>query len=200
MKSHPFARFTSVPSFSCVTLLASAALTALVGCGGGAKPAAAPPTAALDTSTLAPSAKADTKSDPAFASCHNTYKPASNDQDVASDVAAMAKGCADATKMKKVGDTLKGTLSEKTAAATFPFSAEAGKCYRIYGISQSTMQDFDILVLDSAKGIVAQDTTDDVSPVLAEDGKFCFKSADSSTIRASAGAGAGNFALEVWSD
>jgi hypothetical protein len=202
MKTRPFARTSRVPTFSfaipaTVALLATGGLTA---CGGGSKPAAAPAPAALDTSTLAPSAKIDTKSDPALATCHNTYKPTSNDQDVASDVAAMAKGCADATKMKKVGDTLKGTLSEKTAPVTFPLSAQAGKCYRIYGMSQSTMQDFDILVMDSSKGLVAQDTTDDVSPVLDEDGKFCFKTADSCTIRASAGAGAGNFALEVWSD
>lgn len=198
MKTHPFARLTNVSSLSCAALLASAALTA---CGGGAKAAAAPAApAALDTSSLAPSAKVDAKNDPALAACHNTYKPTSNDQDIASDVAAMARGCADATKMKKVGDTLKGTLSEKGGPATFPFPAQAGKCYRVYGMSQSTMQDFDILVIDSAKGLVAQDTTDDVSPVLLEDGKFCFKTADSSTIRASAGAGAGNFALEIWSD
>jgi hypothetical protein len=199
MKTHPFAHSTDVPSLSCAALLASVALAA---CGGGAKPAAAPGSGAgaLDTSSLAPSAMVDTKSDPALAACHNTYKPTSNDQDVGSDVAAMAKGCADTTKMKKVGDTLKGTLSEKSAPMTFPFPAQAGKCYRVYGMSQSTMQDFDIVVIDSAKGLVAQDTTDDVSPVLVEDGKFCFKTADSSTIRASAGAGAGNFALEIWSD
>src|SRR5579862_989546 len=175
LQIRPFARSSRLPSFSCAATLALLATAGLTACGGGSKPAAALAAAPLDTSTLAPSAKIDTKSDPALAACHNTYKPTSNDQDVASDVAAMAKGCADATKMKKVGDTLKGTLSEKSAPVTFPLSAEAGKCYRIYGMSQSTMQDFDILVMDSSKGLVAQDTTDDVSPVLDEDGKFCFK-------------------------
>jgi hypothetical protein len=112
----------------------------------------------------------------------------------------MAKGCADVTKMKKVGDTLTGRLSEKGAPVTFPLLAQPGKCYRVYGVSQSTMQDFDLVIVDSAGGLVAQDTTDDVSPVLVEDGKVCFKTADASTIRATAGAGAGTFALEVWSD
>ena len=196
----PFLRAFHPRSFSCAATLALLATAGLTACGGGSKPAAAPAPAALDTSSLAPSAMVHTKRAGGLAGCKNTNKPTSNYQDVASDVAAMAKGCADATKMNKVGDTLKGTLSEKTGATTFPFSAQAGKCYRIYGISQSTMQDFDIVVIDSAKGLVAQDTTDDVSPVLNEDGKFCFKSADSCTIRASAGAGAGNFALEVWSD
>jgi hypothetical protein len=70
----------------------------------------------------------------------------------------------------------------------------------VYGVSQSTMQDFDVTIVDSAGALVAQDTTDDVSPVIAEDGKVCYKAADTSTIRASAGAGAGTFALEVWSD
>lgn len=176
------------------------ALTGLAACGGGAKPAAAPSPASMDPSTLPPSTKVETKSDPAFAACHNTFKPPSGDKDVASDVAAMAKGCADVTKMTKVGATLNGQLSDKGAPVTFPLTAQAGKCYRVYGISQSTMQDFDLVIVDSAGGLAAQDTTDDVSPVLVEDGKVCFKAADASTIRASAGAGAGSFALEVWSD
>ncbi len=173
----------------------------LAGCGGHAPPAASPAPAAVDTSaSLAPSSKVETKNDPALASCHSSFKPASNDKDVAADVAAMAKGCADVAKMKKVGDTLTGTLSEKAPPATFPLAAQGGKCYRVYGISQSTMQDFDITVVDSTGALVAQDTTDDVSPVIVEDGKVCFKAADTSTIRASAGAGTGTFALEVWSD
>jgi hypothetical protein len=179
---------------------ASLASLALLACGGGAKPAAAPSPASLDPSSLAASTKVETKNDPALAACHSAFKPASNDKDVASDVAAMAKGCASATKMTKVGDTLNGQLTEKGAPVTFPFPAQAGKCYRVYGMSQSTMQDFDIVIIDSANGLVAQDTTDDVSPVIAEDGKVCFKTADASTLRASAGAGAGSFALEVWSD
>jgi hypothetical protein len=184
-----------------LSALAVPALLAVSACGGGkAAPAAAPAAAPLDTSSLPPSAKAETKSDPAFAPCHNTFKPASADKDVAADVAAMAKGCADATKMKKVGDTLSGKLGEKAPPVTFPLAAQAGKCYRVYGISQSTMQDFDVTIVDSAGALVAQDTTDDVSPVVSEDGKVCYKTADTSTIRASAGAGGGAFALEVWSD
>jgi hypothetical protein len=186
---------------SALRLSTFSALVAVSACGGGKPaPAAAPAAAPLDTSSLPPTAKAETKTDPALASCHNAYKPASVDKDVASDVAAMAKGCADATKMKKVGDTLSGKLGEKGTPVTFPLAAQAGKCYRVYGVSQSTMQDFDVTIVDSAGALVAQDTTDDVSPVIAEDGKVCYKAADTSTIRASAGAGAGTFALEVWSD
>lgn len=183
--------FSMFPAGACVLLAA---------CGGGPRPAAAPAPAVVDPSSLAPSGKVEAKSDPAFAACHNTFRPASNDKDVASDVSAMASGCAAATKMTKVGSTLTGQLSEKAPPATFAMPAQAGKCYRVYGMAQSTMQDFDLVIVDSANGLVAQDTTDDVSPVLAEDGKICFKVADAATIRASAGAGAGSFALEVWSD
>jgi hypothetical protein len=189
--------FAPMPGF---TVLARVGLLCLAACGGGAKPAAAPTPASLDPAALPASTKVETKNDPAFASCHSSFKPASADKDVASDVAAMAKGCATITKMSKVGDTLSGQLSEKGTPVTFPLSAQAGKCYRVYGISQSTMQDFDLVIIDSANALVAQDTTDDVSPVIVEDGKVCFKSADASTLRASAGAGAGTFALEVWSD
>jgi hypothetical protein len=171
-----------------------------VGCGGSPPPAAAHPPVTANNADLPASTKAETKSDPTFAPCHNTFKPASNDKDVAGDVDAMAKGCADTTKMKKVGDTLAGEVRESAPPVLFAFGAQAGKCYRIYGISQSTMQDFDVSWVDSAGALVAQDTTDDVSPVIAEDGKICFKVSDTTAIRATAGAGAGKFALQVWSD
>jgi hypothetical protein len=186
---HPFA-FT----FVFAALLSGATL--VEACGGSGPHVQGPPPVAPDT----PSTKAETKSDPSFAPCHQSFKPSSSDQDVASDVGAMAKGCADATKMTKSGDTLSGELREKMPPMTFPLGAQAGKCYRVYGISQTTMQDFDIMVVDSTGALVAQDTTDDVSPVVLEDGKFCFKVSDAATIRASAGAGGGKFALEVWSD
>jgi hypothetical protein len=184
------------------TPLAEAALlSALVmSCGGQPPPPAARPPVTASNADLPPSTKAETKSDPTFAPCHSAFKPASSDKDVAADVDAMAKGCADATKMKKVGDTLAGEVREKAPPVLFPFGAQGGKCYRIYGISQSTMQDFDVSWVDSAGALVAQDTTDDVSPVVTEDGKVCFKVPDATTVRATAGAGAGKFALQIWSD
>jgi hypothetical protein len=182
-------------------LLAVSVVLSSVGaaCGGGGGAGPKTPAAETAPADLPASTKAETKTDPAFASCHNAYKPASNDQDVAADVAAMAKGCANTTKMQKVGDTRTGTLGDKTPVK-LPLAVLAGKCYRVYGMSQSTMQDFDIAVIDSAGALVAEDTTDDVSPVISEDGKVCFKMADTVTLRASAGAGGGTFAIEVWSD
>jgi len=169
-------------------------------CGGQPPPPAARPPVTASNADLPPSTKAEVKSDPTFASCHSAFKPATNDKDVAADVDAMAKGCADATKMKKAGDTLSGDTHEGAPPSLFPFGAQAGKCYRVYGMAQSTMQDFDVSWVDSGGGLVAQDTTDDLSPVISEDGKVCFKVSDATTLRASAGAGAGKFALQVWSD
>lgn len=165
----------------------------LAACGGG-KPAVSTEAPAGPPK---PSTKAETKSDPAFASCHNAFKAA--DKDPSADVDAMAKGCADVTKMTQVGSTLTGEVTEGKTAS-FPFPAKAGKCYRVYAVSLSTMQDFDLTVLDSLGDLVATDSTDDVSPVLTEDGKFCFKVADAATLRATAGGGAGKFAVEIWSD
>jgi hypothetical protein len=169
-------------------------LTLLAACGGGKPAVTAPAAPPIPTK---PSAKAETRSDPALAACHSSFKPA--DQDPSADVDAMAKGCADATKMTQVGTTLTGEATEGKPIS-FPFPAKAGKCYRVYGVSLTTMQDFDLIVVDSAGDLVAGDSTDDVSPVLAEDGKFCFKVADSATLRATAGSGAGKFAVEIWSD
>jgi hypothetical protein len=176
------------------TLPAILSVTIFAACGGSKPPPTAPAAFTIPTK---PSTLAETKTDPAFASCHNSFKAA--DKDPAADVDAMAKGCADATKMTQVGTTLTGEVSEGHPVA-FPFPAAAGKCYRVYAVTLSTMQDFDLAVVDSAGGLVSSDSTDDVSPVLAEDGKFCFKAADSATLRATAGSGAGKFAVEIWSD
>jgi hypothetical protein len=170
-------------------------VTLLAACGG-AKPAVSN-AAAVPATPQKPSTKAETRSDPALATCHSSFKPA--DKDPSADVDAMAKGCADVTKMTQVGTTLTGEATEGKSI-TFPFPAKAGKCYRVYAVSLTTMQDFDLAVVDSAGDLVAADSTDDVSPVLAEDGKFCFKVADAATLRATAGTGAGKFAVEIWSD
>ena len=178
------------------------ALTA--SCGGHPPPPAAAPPAATPPVTanagLPASNRAETRSDPTFVRCRAAFKPASDDADVAANVDAMAKGCADATKMKKLGSTLSGEAREKAAPVIFPIAVQAEKCYRIYGISQSSIQDFDIAWVDSVGALIAQDTTDDVSPVVAEDGKICFKVSDVTSIRASAAAGKGKFALQVWED
>lgn len=49
-------------------------------------------------------------------------------------------------------------------------------------------------------GLVGEDSTDDVTPVLLEDGALCFKVADKAHIEVGAGAGGGKFAVQVWSD
>jgi hypothetical protein len=176
------------------TLPALLSITIFAACGGAKAPA---PVAAAPTTPTTPSTMTETRTDPAFAACHNTFK--AGDKDPAADVDAMAKGCADATKMTQLGATLTGEVTEGKTVS-FPFPAKAGKCYRVYAVTLSTMQDFDLALVDSAGNLVAADSTDDVSPVLVEDGKFCFKVADASTLRAIAGTGAGKFALEIWSD
>jgi hypothetical protein len=194
---------------SLLLLSLGSALTAFCGsCGrNSSPPAAATPVAASNAdlpasirADLPVSNRAETRSDPNFARCHAAFKPASPDADVAANVDAMAKGCADATKMKMLGNTLSGEARGKAAPVMFPLPVQADRCYRIYGVSQSSMQDFDITWVDSVGALIAQDTANDASPVVAKDGKICFKVSDVTTIRASAAAGTGKFALQVWGD
>jgi hypothetical protein len=169
-------------------------------CGGHPPPPAAAPPVTGPSSDLPASNRAETRSDPALARCHAAFKPASHDADVAASVDALAAGCADATKMKKLGNTLSGEAREKGAPVIFPLAVQADRCYRLYGFSQSSMQDFDISWVDSVGALIAQDTTHDASPVVAGDGKVCFKVSDVTSLRASAAAGVGKFALQVWGD
>jgi len=154
-------------------------------------PPPAPPPA--PTSTVA-----TTKSDPSWAACHQSFK--AKGKDVAGDVAAMAKGCAGVTKMKLVGKTLTGKQGAEDPPQSFPFDAKASHCYRAYAQASEGIKDLDIVVKDSASIVVGQDSTDDPSPVVMEDGVVCFSKDDKASLVVSVGMGKGSYAVQIWSN
>jgi hypothetical protein len=144
------------------------------------------------------SAVATTKSDPTWAGCHQSYQ--AKLKEVSKDVAAMAAGCKTVTKLKLVGKTLTGKQADQDAPQSFPLDAKANHCYRVYAQASDGISDLDIVVKDSAKVIVGQDSTDDPSPVLMEDGAVCFSKDDKASIVVAVGMGKGSYALQIWSD
>jgi hypothetical protein len=174
-----------------------------------APPAASTSAPAADTAsaTVAPppppppaptSAVATTKSDPSWAGCHQSYK--ATGKDVGKDVAAMASACKAGTKMKPMGKTLTGKQADQDAPQSFPFDAKANHCYRVYAQASDGIKDLDVVVKDSAGIMVGQDSTDDPSPVVLEDGGVCFSKDDKASVVVSVGMGKGNYALQIWSD
>jgi hypothetical protein len=155
--------------------------------------AATPPTPPNPGST-----KVTVKSDPSWAGCHQSYE--AKKKDVAKDVAAMAAGCAKVTKLKISGKQLTGKQSDQDPPQSFPLKAEANHCYRVYAQASEGIKDLDLAVKDSTGAIAGEDSTDDPSPVIAEDGALCFKENDAATIVVSVGMGKGNYALEIWND
>ena len=185
----------------------------LVACGGGT-PAATDPTsttsshdpavataggsALLVPAGTAGSTKAERRTSPAWAPCHQSYK-LDGTADLATSVDQMAKGCADTTRMHLV-DSFKGSQGAANAPQAFHFKAEANHCYRAYAAAASTIQDLDLLMKDSTGALAGEDSTDDPTPVALEDGAVCWKSADDATLVVSIGAGSGAYATEVWGD
>jgi hypothetical protein len=145
----------------------------------------------VPTSTIAA-----TKTDATWAGCHQSFK--AKNKDVAKDVAAMAKACEAATHMKLVGKTLTGSQADSDVPQTFPLEAQEGHCYRVYAQAADSIQDLDVVVKDSAGIMVGQDSTNDPSPVVLEDGAVCFHKADKATIVVSVGMGKGAYALQIW--
>lgn len=166
-----------------------------------------PPTAtAIDTTPPPPpppppaptSTVATTKTDPSWAGCHQSYK--AKGKDVAGDVAAMSKSCATVTKMKLMGKTLLGKQGAEDPPQSFPFDAKANHCYRGYAQASEGIKDLDVVVKDSASIVVGQDSTDDPSPVVLEDGAVCFSKDDKATLVVSVGMGKGSYAVQIWSN
>lgn len=153
-------------------------------------PVVPPPTAG--------STKVTVKNDPTWATCHQGYE--AKKKDVSKDVQVMAAGCAKVTKMKLVGTTLTGKQGDQEPPQSFPLKAEAGHCYRVYAQGSDGIKDLDLAIKDSAGAIAGEDSTDDPSPVILEDGAVCFKEADSATVVVSVGLGKGTYALEIWKD
>jgi hypothetical protein len=190
----------SIPAHVCAALLA---LVTGVSCGAAKPSAAAPDTAADPTQALIPAGSAgsqlaDRMTSPGYSACHSSY--VMKTQDVAKEVAQMAQGCATVTKMHALGNPLPFTQAAANAPQSVPLKAQAGHCYRVYGAATSGIKDLDLLVKDSAGAVAGEDSTDDPTPVVLEDGVVCFKSNDDATIVASVGDGSGAFALQVWSD
>lgn len=208
-------------------LVAVPVAVAVVACGGNEQPPLTPPppptspaasetsavsaapaatTTATATASAAPpppaptpiSSVAKTKTDATWAACHTSFK--AKGKDVSNDVAAMAKACATATKMKLVGKTLTGKQGAEDAPQSFPFDAKANHCYRAYAQAAEGIKDLDLVVKDSAGIVVGQDSTDDPSPVVLEDGAVCFTKDDKASVVVSIGMGKGSYAVQVWGD
>ncbi|MGD0677948.1 MAG: hypothetical protein ABSC94_21250 [Polyangiaceae bacterium] len=146
------------------------------------------------------SAKATTKSDPTWADCYATFKPKGKDKDVSKDVAALAKLCAKATKMKLVGKTLTGKQSDSSPPQSFPLKAAAKHCYRVYAQAGDGVKDLDVAIKDSTGATAGEDSTDSSTAVALQDGVVCFKDADAATVVVSVGGGSGAYAVQIWGD
>ena len=210
-----------VRSSGSLALLALAAFAPLVGiaCGGGGEAAPPPATPAGGAAASAPAAgagapkpaeptgpklpdkpesdKVTWKRDPSFASCHNDVKTGA---DLVAGVTAMAQGCATLMKMHQVGTTVQGSRGNLDPANVIPLHAEASHCYRVYGLSEDALKDLDIAIMDSAGKECAEDGSDSPDAVVLEDGAVCFTSTDDVKVNVASGAGAGKYAVEIWSD
>lgn len=173
--------------------VASAAPSASAPADTGSAAATPPPPPPAPTSAVA-----TTKTDASWAGCHQSYQ--AKKKDVSKDVAAMADGCKAVTKMKLMGKTLTGKQADQDAPQTFPLEAKANHCYRVYAQASDGIKDLDVVIKDSASIVAGQDSTDDPSPVVLEDGAVCFSKDDKASVVVAVGMGKGNYAVQVWSD
>jgi hypothetical protein len=102
--------------------------------------------------------------------------------------------------MHPVGEVFKGSQSATSAAQRFKLKALAKHCYRVYGAAVAGITDLDLLLKDSEDAVAGEDSTDDPTPVVLEDGAVCFKQDDDASVVVSVGAGEGAYAVQVWSD
>jgi hypothetical protein len=193
--------------------VASALVLLSVACGGSSTPASGASSAA-DTSATAAAATAATpattaaskpdsdkvtwKSMAGTGKCHVSSQLAAG-ADLAGGVTAMGTACA--TGLKQLGATVTGAGGTNgQMVQTIPLHAKANHCYRVFGLAEATVTDFDIAVLDSAGKSAGEDGTDSRDSVVLEDGAICFKVDDEASVNAAVATGSGKWAVEIWSD
>lgn len=181
----------------CVALFAFA-------CGGGDKPAATPASGnGAAAATLAKPAgptkpdsdKVTWKNSPPAKSCHTGAKGG----DLTANVAKMSAQCMP-PNMKRVGNVSTGEGTPDKMVTQLPLKASANHCYRVVGIADPTVTDFDIAVMDSAGKEIGEDVLDSNDAVVLEDGVFCFNTDDTASVNVAVANGTGKWAVEVWSD
>jgi hypothetical protein len=173
------------------------------GAADGDRQATAPPNGVGSPAPVAPtpapaSTVANAKTDESWVSCHQSFRASA--KDVSRDVAAMAKACEKPTGMKLLGKTITGKQADEDKPQSFGLDAKASHCYRVYAQAADGIKDLDLAIKDSAGVVVGQDSTDDPSPVLLENGAVCFTKDDKATLVVSVGMGSGVYAVQIWQD
>jgi hypothetical protein len=194
------------------TLLVSAlipfVLVPALACGGGG--GSTGPTTPASTLTSGESTvpkapdhpesdKVTWKKDAPAKDCHTSSKGGG---DLSAGAMSMAKGCVDTGKMKQVGTTTtgQGQASGANMVKAIPLAAKANHCYRIFGLADASITDFDIAVIDSAGKSAGEDLNDSNEAIVLEDGSICFKEDDNANVNAAVATGSGNWAVVIFGD
>jgi hypothetical protein len=165
------------------------------GCQEAAAPPAVAPRPGAPDHADSPLAK--WKRDPALAACHAEAQPQEN---LIDGVTALAQGCASASKMHQIEQTVVGTKQAHEAPFEIPVQVEADHCYRAYGMSSSSLLDLHVAFVDSSGRFAGGDATTGPIAVALEDGAVCFSQADDAKVTVSSDNGGGKFAVQIWAD
>jgi hypothetical protein len=130
-----------------------------------------------------------------FESCYRTFRPSGNAKN---DLAQMTSSCGPPNSMKPVTPVFEGTQGQTDPLARFTFRGELGRCYRIFGASDSGIADLDMALLDPHFAVVGHDTNEDAFPILNPEGPLCLTQPGNYTVLVSVEHGTGHYALQVW--
>jgi hypothetical protein len=158
-------------------------------------PVAAAPSASANALSTS-STKVDAKH--GWSACHDASKRGGPPE---ASVDALANGCAKATGLKRLGETIVAERATSGGApASYPLPAKAGHCYRAFGQGDQGVRDLDLALIDSTGVIAAEDETESPTAVLLVDGALCFKIDDAATIAVRVESGKGKYAIQLWGD
>ena len=172
-----------------------------------ATPAApAPSTSAPSVTASSPPApppnpgslKATAKIEPNWAACHQHYSQGQGGLEGRRlDGEGLRKGHQDEARGRDAQRASRATRTPRR-----PFRSRRRRTTAIGSTPRRERESriSNLAIKDSTGAIAGEDSTDDTSPVILEDGAVCFKEADVASVVVSVGMGKGAYALQIWAD
>lgn len=90
-----------------------------------------------------------------------------------------------------------GSLTEGQEES-FNTVLEAGRCYRVLGVSTPSLSDLDLFIRDEHGNLLEQDTATDNFPMLGADGTLCPRWTGPFDVTVRAFRGAGDYGIQIF--
>ncbi len=118
--------------------------------------------------------------------------------DLMADLTSLTRMCSLPYREQEVSPTRDGRQGEGDAVDRYAFTAEAGRCYRVYVVGDSDISDLDVQVIGPDGRPIVADTAHGAYAVVPSLAPLCVRQDGSYVVEAAVARGRGRYVVQVW--